>query len=138
MGFFFKYLTKRLKARRYVAFFKCRTFCQSIYFSLSLTHCHMIHTVLRGCFIHWVHLQRVLKMSSQKGRSLCELPDFKQKRGNPMLPIFHVIFPSCSFQASQNILITCITLMTNKSHSIGTYTVKKRIKLPQNFIFLYL
>lgn len=98
----------------------------------------MIHNVLGGCFMHWVHLRRVLKMSRQECRSLCELTDFKQKRGNPMKSIFHVIFPACSFQADQNILITCITLVTNKSHSAGTPTVKKQIKLPQKFIFLYL
>lgn len=30
--------------------------------------------------MHWVHLRSVLKMSRQKGRSLCELTDFKQRK----------------------------------------------------------
>lgn len=85
--------------------------------------------------MHWIHLRSVLKMSRQKGRSLCELTDYKQrKQGTPChQSICHVVSPGCSFQANQNILV--IVLMTNKSHSSGTPAVKKSSKLLQTLYF---
>lgn len=62
---------------RNVAFLRAELFVKHL-FSLSLTHYLMIHNVLGGSSMHWVHLRSVLKMSRQKGRCLCELTDFKQ------------------------------------------------------------
>lgn len=120
-----------------VLLFKVQNSLSKHLFSLSLTHYLMIHNVLGGSSVHWVHLRSVLKMSMRKGRSLCELTDFKQRQQGTPCNQSVMWFPQVVHFRQIRISLLLV-LMTNKSHSSGTPTVKKSSEIPQTLFFCIL